>query len=45
LQKIRYLRDWLSQADELGELRRMGGVHWDLEIGKITEMNTRKDNV
>jgi len=31
------LRDWLTQVEELGELKVVEGVHWDLEIGVITE--------
>lgn len=44
MQQIRDLRDWLLQVDELGELRRMDGADWDLEIGTITEINTRKSD-
>jgi 4-hydroxy-3-polyprenylbenzoate decarboxylase len=34
----RDLREWLSQVEDLGELRRIDGADWDLEIGAITEM-------
>jgi len=44
MEKIRDLRDWLSKVDEIGELRRVEGADWDLEIGVITELNTRKGN-
>jgi 4-hydroxy-3-polyprenylbenzoate decarboxylase len=32
------LRDWLDVADRLGQLRRINGADWDLEIGALTEM-------
>lgn len=38
------LRQWLEQVDKMGELRRIEGADWDLEIGCITAMNwKRKD--
>ena len=37
------LREWLEQVDALGELRRVEGAHWDLEIGTITEL-VRREN-
>ena len=39
----RDLREWLEQVDALGELRRVEGAHWDLEIGTITEL-VRREN-
>jgi len=32
------LRDWIRGAEELGELRRVEGADWHLEIGAITEV-------
>jgi UbiD family decarboxylase len=34
----RDLRDWLSIADELGELRHVEGASWQEDIGAITEL-------
>jgi len=36
--RSRDLRDWISHVDELGELKRIEGAHWDVEIGAITEL-------
>ncbi|MBI2999674.1 MAG: UbiD family decarboxylase, partial [Deltaproteobacteria bacterium] len=40
--KVTYrgLRDWLEQVDRLGELLRVSGVHWDREMGAMTQMLT-----
>src|SRR5262245_3815976 len=32
------LRSWLQQADALGELRRIEGADWDLEIGGVADI-------
>lgn len=32
------LREWLDQIDKLGELRRLEGVGWEEDIGRIAEM-------
>ena len=34
----RDLRDWLERAESIGELLRVKGCHWDLEIGAVAEM-------
>lgn len=34
----RDLRAWLQRAEELGELVRVRGAHWDLEIGAIVDL-------
>ena len=34
----RDLREWLARAEALGDLERVQGAHWDLEIGGITEV-------
>jgi len=41
----RDLREWLDQVDELGELRHIDGVDWDLEIGAITEMARKESRI
>jgi 4-hydroxy-3-polyprenylbenzoate decarboxylase len=35
------LREYVAAADRLGELRRVDGADWDLEIGAITEVAAR----
>jgi len=40
--QYRGLRDWLEQVDKMGELRRVDGAHWDVEMGAITHMLTEK---
>ena len=35
------LRGFIDAADRLGELRRVDGADWDLEIGAITEVAAR----
>ncbi len=32
------LREWLGIVDGMGELKRLSGAHWNLEIGAITEV-------
>lgn len=39
----RDLREWLEQVERLGELRRIDGADWDLEIGAIADM-ARKES-
>src|SRR5262249_7397224 len=43
-QRMQYrgLRGWLEQVDRMGELRKVDGVHWDVEMGAITHMLTEK---
>ena len=38
------LRGYLDAADKLGELRRVDGADWDLELGAITEVAARAAN-
>ncbi len=38
------LRQWLSKVEALGELRRLDGADWDLEMGAITALNARRRN-
>jgi len=35
------LREYIDAVDRLGELRRVDGADWDLEIGAITEVTAR----
>src|SRR5262249_10203204 len=43
-QRMQYrgLRGWLEQVDKMGELRKVDGAHWDVEMGAITHMLTEK---
>ena len=45
--KVRYkdLRDFLSLIDEIGELKKISHVHWDKEMGAITEIVYREKPV
>ena len=36
------LRAWLDRVEALGELKRVSGAHWNLELGCITEVNNRQ---
>src|SRR6266571_665944 len=36
----RGLREWLQRVDEMGELLRVSGAHWDREMGSLTQMLT-----
>ncbi|HZD57803.1 MAG TPA: UbiD family decarboxylase [Anaerolineales bacterium] len=38
------LRDWLSQVEEMGELRRVHGATLDEDVGRITEMLQHTDD-
>src|SRR5262249_60689079 len=38
----RGLRGWIDTVDRLGELERVSGAHWDVEMGAITHMLTEK---
>ena len=41
-QRMHYrgLRGWLEQVDKMGELRKVDGAHWDVEMGAVTHMLT-----
>jgi UbiD family decarboxylase len=41
-QAYRGLRGWLEVVDRVGELKRVSGAHWDVEMGAITHMLTEK---
>ena len=36
------LREFLSHVDSMGELKTISNVHWDKEMGAITEMVYRE---
>ncbi len=36
------LRDWLEKADKMGQLKKVDGADWDLEIGCLTYLNHKK---
>ncbi len=36
------LRNWLTKVDELGELNRLERVHWDLELGCVSNLNVKR---
>jgi UbiD family decarboxylase len=36
------LRDWLARVDEVGELRKVDGVDWNLEMGAIVDVLYRE---
>ena len=38
----RGLRGWIDTVDRLGELKRVSGAHWDVEMGAVTHMLTEK---
>lgn len=33
------LREYLARLEEVGELQRISGAHWDLEMGVISELS------
>ena len=35
---VKDLREWIEKVDALGELLRIDGAHWDLEIGALTDL-------
>jgi hypothetical protein len=43
-QRMQYrgLRGWLEQVEKMGELRKVDGANWDVEMGAITHMLTEK---
>jgi UbiD family decarboxylase len=38
------LRNWLEQVDAMGELKKVNGADWNLELGAISELNVKKDS-
>lgn len=36
------LRDWLSKVDDIGELRRLEGIDWNLEMGAVVDVLYRE---
>src|SRR5207248_3082642 len=43
-QSYRGLRGWIDTVGRLGELKRVAGAHWDVEMGAITHMLTEKSD-
>lgn len=41
----RDLREWITQVNELGELKTVEGADWDLEIGAIIEMARKESQI
>ena len=37
------LRDWVGAVEALGQLERLKGIHWDLEIGGLLEIILEKE--
>ena len=42
MSRFRDLRAWLELVEAMGELRHVKGADWDLEIGAITDLVTKK---
>jgi len=40
----RDLRQWIQDAERLGEIRHIHGAQWDTEIGAITELAQHREN-
>src|SRR5438270_907002 len=38
------LRQWLLEAQRLGEVREVNGLGWEREIGMLSEMAVRRDD-
>lgn len=38
------LRQWIAEVESKGELTRVEGAHWDLELGCLTALNAKKPN-
>jgi len=36
------LRQWLKRVEEIGQLKKIDGAHWELEMGAITELIYRE---
>ena len=41
---VRDLEGWLKDAEALGEVRKVTGADWDVEIGAITELAQHREN-
>lgn len=39
---VKGLRDWLKAVEKMGELKKIDGAHWDLELGAITDLYQQK---
>ncbi len=40
--KYKDLREWIAAVDRLGQLKKVTGAHWDLEIGSVIELVCEK---
>jgi len=40
--KYKDLRDWLEIVDSIGELKKVDGVDWNLEMGTLAEIFARQ---
>ena len=40
---FRDLREWMEQVDKIGELRTLTGVHWDLDMGRVTDIVSHRE--
>ena len=36
------LRDWLIEVEKLGQLKRVNGAHWDVEMGALMQLVAEK---
>ena len=43
--EFRDLREWISQTEAMGELKTLKGCDWNLEIGAISELVMRREDV
>ena len=41
----RDLREWITQVNDLGEIKTVEGADWDLEIGAIIEMARKESQI
>ncbi len=40
--KYKDLREWLALVEEFGQLKKVSGAHWDLEVGSVLELICEK---
>ena len=45
IHRYKDLREWLQIVDDMGQLARLDGANWDLEIGAITDMVCRSPDL
>lgn len=39
---VKDLREWIATVEKMGELKRVNGAHWNLELGIIAELYQRR---